>query len=770
MKKGLALVLFSVFMMVPLTASAKVALFENFSTGTLSSRWTAYSHGGPSTPELTAEVVDFEGNKVLKMSGAGVVAAGDPAWTDYTVEGDVYVYDASYSAYAAGVLFRGTGQFGSSSTADAYVYQGRPGEMQLEKWINGGWWQQLTNDYAHPFTAGVWHRFKIICEGNHFQFFVDNVLTQEYTDPAAALAGQIGLRIWDAGAYFDNIMVTTKETLPPGVVLSEDFSEGVLDPRWDTEDQGGLGYEIVKFEGNDVLKITGSGVVAIGDPTWTDYTAEADVYIYDSWYSAYAAGLMTRVQGPLSNWYDMSAYVLEARPYYVELEKWTKSLPWQDLRDFYTPFTANAWHHMKAVCVGPRITLYMDNVQVADYTDYMPHLTGQVGLRTYIVGAYYDNLKVTLDDVTAPTTTVAVSGTAGNNGWFISDVTASLSATDSQSEVKEIHYTIDAGTETIVSGSAASIVISTEGVHTISYHAVDATAGNNVEAAKTLTVSIDKAAPATVAAISGTAGANGWNKSDAVVTLTAADGAAGIAATEYSFDNVAWTPYTASVTITAEGSTTLYYRSVDAAGNAEAAKYIVVNVDKTAPQTAAAAAGSMGDNNTYRSDVQVTLSASDNASGIGSIEYSFDGATWNTYAAPVNITNNGTTTIQFRSTDNAGNVGAAGSLTVAIDKVVPAVTSTTPANNQINVDTDANIVVTFSENIVAGSAYGNIMLKKGTTAVSMAKTISGNKLTIHPSNHLSDETVYTVTIPADGIKDMAGNGNSAFNLRFTTED
>jgi Domain of Unknown Function (DUF1080) len=581
MKKVImSLLLLSLFVSVPLSASAKVALFENFSTGTLGSRWSTYSHGG-----VTAEVVDFEGNKVLKMAGSGVAVVGDPTWTDYTVEGDVYVYDASYWAYAAGVLFRGNGQFESFYQTDAYVYQGRPGELQFEKWNNGQAWQHLSDDYGHPFTPGVWHHFKIICEGQHFQSYVDGTLTLDYTDPNAHLAGQVGFRTWGAGAYFDNLMVTTKEELPPGVVLSEDFSEGVLDPRWSAHDQGGFGYEIVNFNGKNVLKLTNSGVVSIGDPAWTDYTAEADVYVFDPWYGAYAAGLLFRTQGPLSNWYDMNTYVMEGRPYVIELEKWTKSQDWQDLRDNYSiPFTPNSWHHFKAVCVGPRILLYMDDALVSDYTDAQPHLAGQVGLRAYAVGAYYGNLKVTLNnDITPPTTTSAVAGTVGTAGWYTSDATVTLTASDAQSGVREIRYSIDGGQEVTVPANTASITLSAEGVHDLTYYAIDSAVASNAETPKSLKVSIDKIAPVTTAVVSGINGNNGWYTSAATITLAANDGISGVARTEYSFNNASWATYTTPVTISNDGTSIVYYRSVDVAGNSEGAQSVIVKVDNTAP-------------------------------------------------------------------------------------------------------------------------------------------------------------------------------------------
>jgi hypothetical protein len=53
----------------------------------------------------------------------------------------------------------------------------------------------------------------------------------------------------------------------------------------------------------------------------------------------------------------------------------------------------------------------------------------------------------------------------------------------------------------------------------------------------------------------------------------------------HSLDNgTTWLLYTAPVTIANEGTTTLFYRSVDKAGNIEATSTLTLKIDKTAPE------------------------------------------------------------------------------------------------------------------------------------------------------------------------------------------
>lgn len=86
---------------------------------------------------------------------------------------------------------------------------------------------------------------------------------------------------------------------------------------------------------------------------------------------------------------------------------------------------------------------------------------------------------------------------------------------------------------------------------------------------------------------------------------------------------------------------------------------------------------------------------------------------------------------------------------------VPVVTvsSVVPGNGTTNVPIDQSIVVTFDDNIEAGTAYNTITVKNpGGTSMSINKSISGNKLTITGS--WLNNIIYTLTIPVNGIKDF----------------
>jgi len=71
--------------------------------------------------------------------------------------------------------------------------------------------------------------------------------------------------------------------------------------------------------------------------------------------------------------------------------------------------------------------------------------------------------------------------------------------------------------------------------------------------------------------------------SDVTVTLSATDVDSGLARTEYSLDGITWNTYSQPFTISDEGISAVYYRSVDNAGNVELAKQAEVKIDRNMP-------------------------------------------------------------------------------------------------------------------------------------------------------------------------------------------
>ena len=105
----------------------------------------------------------------------------------------------------------------------------------------------------------------------------------------------------------------------------------------------------------------------------------------------------------------------------------------------------------------------------------------------------------------------------------------------------------------------------------------------------------------------------------------------------------------------------------------------IVSTDLSAPTTTISPepASPDGEDGWYVSPVTVTLIAEDDlgGSGVASTEYRLDGGIWQEYVGPFTLSADGTTLVEARSTDNAGNVeDPPVSATVKIDQTPPAVT------------------------------------------------------------------------------------------------
>ncbi len=97
-------------------------------------------------------------------------------------------------------------------------------------------------------------------------------------------------------------------------------------------------------------------------------------------------------------------------------------------------------------------------------------------------------------DKSGPVISSILSPEANAKGWNSANVTVSLTASDANSGVKEIHYILGAaGEEKIVPGATAAFTVQTEGITPLSFWAVDQ-AGNATPAQRT-EIKIDKTIP-----------------------------------------------------------------------------------------------------------------------------------------------------------------------------------------------------------------------------------------------------------------------------------
>lgn len=150
-------------------------------------------------------------------------------------------------------------------------------------------------------------------------------------------------------------------------------------------------------------------------------------------------------------------------------------------------------------------------------------------------------------------------------------------------------------------------------------------------------------------------GRGGWYNGSVTVAAEATDDWSGVDRTEASVDDGSWQNVTAPLDLTAEGTHDVRVRSVDVTGNLETIRQRTVRIDVTPPTTTLDLQGDQRDDGAFVGVVDVTVSASDRASGPASIQVQVDDGLWRTYRGPFAIRESGPHSIAVRSIDVAGN-------------------------------------------------------------------------------------------------------------------
>jgi hypothetical protein len=166
--------------------------------------WEMWFAPDPLPNSICAVVLD-DGNNVLSERGAVWAIAGDSAWTNYTLEVKIKFIEEEDEAH---IIFR-------MARAPAPRYFVRFPSQAL----------YITKEYEEKFPdleskrfvreSDTWYRLKLVCIGNSFWLYVDDVLKITYVDEDnPLLSGRIGLESGpQAHIYFDDVKVYTPHRL-----------------------------------------------------------------------------------------------------------------------------------------------------------------------------------------------------------------------------------------------------------------------------------------------------------------------------------------------------------------------------------------------------------------------------------------------------------------------------------------------------------------------------------------------------------------------------
>jgi peptidoglycan/xylan/chitin deacetylase (PgdA/CDA1 family) len=278
-------------------------------------------------------------------------------------------------------------------------------------------------------------------------------------------------------------------------------------------------------------------------------------------------------------------------------------------------------------------------------------------------------------DSAPPVSSIACNSTACSSSPYTGPVSVSLSATDSGgSGVAEIHYETNGSDPTIFSPLyVAPFTVST--TTTVKYRAWDR--AGNVEATNSKLIEItappaDTTAPTSTIACNGAACSSTWYGSSVSVSLSASDPDDAVAAIRYTTDG---SDPTASSTLfnspfTVSATTTVKYRAWDTAGNVEATKSQLIQVDTLAPTVSIT---SPANGATVTQNVKIVAAPADAQSGVASVAFYIDGVLagtttsspwqlpWNTKKA-----SSGQHVLTAVAADRAGNRTTSAAVTVTV--------------------------------------------------------------------------------------------------------
>ncbi len=282
-------------------------------------------------------------------------------------------------------------------------------------------------------------------------------------------------------------------------------------------------------------------------------------------------------------------------------------------------------------------------------------------------------------DGTPPTVTATPDKTGT---WVQPPVRITLQASDALSGVDRTEYRLQGtmtwqmGTQILIDGSQG------DRTYTYEYRAYDR--AGNTSGVQTISVNVDGTPPGPPTNIFCTP--PGWSNVNAFgLSWTNPADPSGIGGVYYQLDIdplVGGTPIgpilgenissLSGITVSGEGSHTVYIWLVDRAGNSSASTRAVrsnaFNYDITPPTTTPSYAPPLPPGGWFSGTVGVTLEATDNASGIQETRWRRVGGLWNV-GNSFSVSESGS--YEYQSVDRAGNSEAVKSLTVQIDTVPP---------------------------------------------------------------------------------------------------
>ena len=262
----------------------------------------------------------------------------------------------------------------------------------------------------------------------------------------------------------------------------------------------------------------------------------------------------------------------------------------------------------------------------------------------------------------------------------------------------------------------------------------------------------DTTPPVTQISITPPPNSAGWNNTDVTLAFTASDSAGGSGQKEIVYDatgamNSTMTVAggTATLVVSAEGTTAITYFSRDNAGNTETAHTLVVRLDKTPPAITATRSPQPNPHGWNNTDVIVSFVCSDALSGLAA----------GSPPTPVSITGEGAgQSASGACSDVAGNSAAVSVNSINIDKTPPSIVATrAPQPNSAgwnNTDVTATFGCSDAVSGIDTCTPAQVVTTEGAGQLrtGIATDLAGNQASATVSNINIDKTPPTLTCAA----------------------
>ncbi len=394
-------------------------------------------------------------------------------------------------------------------------------------------------------------------------------------------------------------------------------------------------------------------------------------------------------------------------------------------------------------------------------------LTSTEGTRTVYV-QFRDavgNVSATSSDTigldrTSPSGTISVE--SGATYATSATVDVALSSSDALSGVTDVRFSEDGevyGSWMTALDTVQTTLTGGDGSYLL--YAQYRDAAGNVSSPTSDDIVLDTTAPAGTLAIDG--GASWTNTRSVTLTLQASDGGSGLSEMRFSNDGETWGVWQTYQSNSSwsladqDGTSTVYAQVRDVAGNVSSNLTDTIGLDRGAPTGAVSIEAGAAWTNTR--DVGLTLTSSDDASGVVAARFSNDGEVWSAWEEfspsdpfPWTLANaQGTVTVFAEFQDLAGNVSETTSDDIGLDTISPEASVFIEDDADWTTHVDVELIVEWldSNSGAADMRFSN----DGTTwsawqtvAVSAAWTLTAQDGT---------RTVYVQ------VRDVAGNVSNA---------